>query len=175
MTLSRELQLGKAAEHLVCGDLILQGFNAFLADQGLPYDIIVDTENGFKTIQVKSKLRKSKFDPIDRGLIYRFNIKHSKHGNNRVDHRKVDYFAFIALDNKKIAYIPVSYLLNKNGEIIVGIEFKDRNEVYEPCSRKPRQFRYSKYIDDNSTFPEQCDIPEPIVEIVLEHSEGDSL
>jgi hypothetical protein len=34
MTLSHELQQGKAAEHLVCADLILQGHSAFLADQG---------------------------------------------------------------------------------------------------------------------------------------------
>jgi hypothetical protein len=36
--LSTELQTGKAAEHLVCCDLILQGYSAFLADAGLPYD-----------------------------------------------------------------------------------------------------------------------------------------
>ncbi len=36
MGLSKELQIGKAGEHLVCCDLIQQGYNAFLADQGLP-------------------------------------------------------------------------------------------------------------------------------------------
>lgn len=172
MTLSRELQLGKAAEHLVCGDLILQGFNAFLADQGLPYDIIVDTEEGFKTIQVKSTLRKSKFDLIDRGLIYRFNTKRAKHGSRRLDHTRIDYIAFMALDNKKIAYIPISYLLNKSSEVIVGIEFKDRNEVYELYPGKPRQFRYSKYIDDHSVFPEHSTLTRPKLETILEQGES---
>lgn len=41
LILSKELQLGKAGEHLVCFDLINQGYNAFLADQGLPYDVVV--------------------------------------------------------------------------------------------------------------------------------------
>jgi len=32
-----ELEIGKAAEHLVCADLILKGYRSFLADQGLPF------------------------------------------------------------------------------------------------------------------------------------------
>lgn len=42
--LSNELQIGKAAEHLVCCDLILQGYNAFLTDQGVPFDIVVEKD-----------------------------------------------------------------------------------------------------------------------------------
>jgi hypothetical protein len=38
------LELGKAAEHLVVADLLLQRYRAFLSDQGLPYDAIVDLD-----------------------------------------------------------------------------------------------------------------------------------
>ena len=57
MSLSKELQLGKAGEHLVCFDLISQGHNAFLADQGLPYDVLVDLDGSIKRIQVKTSLQ----------------------------------------------------------------------------------------------------------------------
>lgn len=40
--ISRELQIGKAGEHLVCCDLLTHGFNAFLSDQGLPFDVVTD-------------------------------------------------------------------------------------------------------------------------------------
>src|SRR5687767_8883562 len=40
--LSTSLQLSKASEHLACAELILQGFNAFIVDAGLPYDILAD-------------------------------------------------------------------------------------------------------------------------------------
>jgi hypothetical protein len=32
--------MGKAAEHLVCADLLMKGYKAFLSAQGLPYDVI---------------------------------------------------------------------------------------------------------------------------------------
>ena len=35
---SKQLQIGKAGEYLVCADLIMKGFIAFPSEQGLPYD-----------------------------------------------------------------------------------------------------------------------------------------
>ena len=40
-----DLQIGKAGEYLVCADLILRGFVAYPSEQGLPYDIVLDTED----------------------------------------------------------------------------------------------------------------------------------
>jgi hypothetical protein len=48
-TPDRALELGKAAEHIVCADLILAGYRAFLADQGLPYDVVFDQGNDAAT------------------------------------------------------------------------------------------------------------------------------
>ena len=42
MRISNELQKGKAGEYLVCADLILKGFVAFISEQGLPYDVVLD-------------------------------------------------------------------------------------------------------------------------------------
>jgi hypothetical protein len=38
--------MGKAAEHLVCADLLMKGYNAFLSAQGLPYDVVIDQGRG---------------------------------------------------------------------------------------------------------------------------------
>jgi hypothetical protein len=50
---SRELEMGKAAEHLVCADLLMKGYNAFLSDQGLPYDVVIDLGRRLVRVQVK--------------------------------------------------------------------------------------------------------------------------
>ena len=35
---SKQLQIGKAGEYLVCADLIMKGFIAFPSEQGLSFD-----------------------------------------------------------------------------------------------------------------------------------------
>ena len=59
MGLSKELQIGKAGEHLVCFDLIIQGYNAFLADQGLPFDILIERRGKLLKVQVRSTSQKT--------------------------------------------------------------------------------------------------------------------
>lgn len=72
--ISTELQMGKAGEHITCADLILQGFNAFLADQGLPYDVLVDFNGRIYKIQVKATGGLVEAQ-LHRPLVYRFQIK----------------------------------------------------------------------------------------------------
>ena len=45
MKVITDLQIGKAGEYLVCADLILNGYVAFLSEQGLPFDIVLDYNN----------------------------------------------------------------------------------------------------------------------------------
>src|SRR5690554_7519452 len=51
---SKQLQIGKAGEYLVCADLIMKGFIAFPSEQGLPYDILLDTGEKLLKVQVKT-------------------------------------------------------------------------------------------------------------------------
>jgi hypothetical protein len=117
--LSRELQLGKAAEHLVCADLILQGYSAFLADQGLPYDVVVDTGSGFKTVQVKSSSA-ARDRPSSRVVTaYWFNMRRAKGGSRAMRRDEVDVIAFVALDTRRVAYFRSSSLIGKAGSHLV--------------------------------------------------------
>ena len=77
MNLSQELQIGKAAEHLVACDLLLQGLNAFLADQGLPFDVVVLHQQRTFKVHVKSRTRPGTTNKNSRSH-YRFGLRHAK-------------------------------------------------------------------------------------------------
>ena len=104
---SKMMQLGKAGEHLVCADLILKGYVAFLSEQGLAYDVLLDS--GKKLIKIQVKTTQSyKLIPqrnIDTKA-YIFNIKRCGKGNSqRYKNDEIDIFALVCLDTKKIGYI----------------------------------------------------------------------
>lgn len=130
MVLSRELQIGKAGEHLVCFDLILQGYNAFLADQGLPFDVLVEKDGKLKTIQVRSSGKIITYKHAKD--IYRFGTRRGK-GRKIKDHAaeiEVDYYAFVALDIKQIAYIPIIEMSSRNGKVKQTVDLKSRTIKY---------------------------------------------
>jgi hypothetical protein len=107
MRISSELQTGKAGEYLVCADLILKGLIAFPSEQGLPYDVLLDTgkkllkvqlktAEGVRTVQQRAKETKC----------YIFNIKrHGKQNNQRYTTNEIDIFALVCLDTREIGYL----------------------------------------------------------------------
>lgn len=104
---SKELQLGKAGEYLVCADLILKGFVAYPSEQGLPYDVVLDTGKKLIRVQVKTT-EKTRAIPQrnKRTEAYIFNIKRRGKGNKSLyADGTVDIFALVCLDSKQIAYV----------------------------------------------------------------------
>jgi hypothetical protein len=104
---SGDLELGKAAEHLVCADLILQGYRAFLSDQGLPYDVLVDVGERFVRIQVKATRGPKNPDPRTRASKgYFFHLRRAgKRGRRRYPADAFDIYALVAMDRRIIAYL----------------------------------------------------------------------
>ena len=127
MSLSKELQLGKAGEHLVCFDLISQGHNAFLADQGLPYDVLVDMNGIIKRIQVKTCSMAN--DHGKSKNVYRFSLRSGKGANRAITASKIDYMAFVFLDIKRVQYIPVKQITSDKGFLKQCIDFRDRGKT----------------------------------------------
>lgn len=108
---ARALEIGKAGEHLVCADLILQGYRAFLSDQGLPYDVLVDHEGRLFRVQVKSSLRPRNVSAKGRNerRAYSWNVRRrGKEGQSRLTNEDCDVVAFVALDTREVAYLPLS-------------------------------------------------------------------
>jgi len=104
---SKQLQIGKAGEYIVCADLILKGFVAFPSEQGLPYDVLLDTGEKLLRVQVKTtekaRLVQQRNNPIP---AYIFSIKRAgANGKTRYDEKEIDLFALVCLDTMKVGYL----------------------------------------------------------------------
>ena len=121
--ISKELQQGKAAEHLVVADLILAGYQAFLADAGSPYDVVIDVGGGrLDTIQVKSCAR-AKTTRRGKTPAYHFSLRQGRDGKAQNDQGIISWFAFVTIDTRHIAYLPTNALTRK-GRLIQTITFR---------------------------------------------------
>lgn len=108
---ARALEIGKAGEHLVCADLILQGYRAFLSDQGLPYDVLVDDGRKLHRVQVKSSLAPKNVNSKGRNerIAYSWSVRRrGKDGASRLTNDDCDIVAFVALDTGEVAYLPIT-------------------------------------------------------------------
>ena len=104
---SKQLQIGKAGEYLVCADLIMKGFIAFPSEQGLPYDVLLDTGEKLLKVQVKTteKTRTVPQRNVDTKA-YIFNVKRAGNkGKTRYSENEIDLFALVCLDTMKIGYV----------------------------------------------------------------------
>lgn len=107
---------GAAAVHIVCADLLMSGYRATVAAEGLPYDIILDVAGKLYRIQVKStrSVRGRPSRPTARP-VYQFTTdrKHRPERNGpqskpiAYTDNDIDLFACVALDLRMVAYFPV--------------------------------------------------------------------
>ena len=120
-----ELDVGKAGEHLVCSLLIKQGYTCFLTDQGLPYDVLIEKDGSFYTVQVKTTTKK--INTCKQKNIYRFGLRNGKGSTKR--YKDIDIFAFVFLDIMKVAFLKSEDLINKNKEVIQTVEFRSCHDI----------------------------------------------
>ncbi|CAK7288633.1 group I intron-associated PD-(D/E)XK endonuclease [Streptomyces misionensis] len=105
-----DLAAGTAAEHLVCADLLLAGYLAFLADQNFAYDIAVDLGGQLIRLQVKSTrgLRRIPHQGILRDPVYAFTVRRAKGSKRAYEVGEFDILALVALDIRATAYFAPS-------------------------------------------------------------------
>lgn len=111
-TQSKELAIGKAGEHIVCADLLINGFDAFLSDQGMPYDLLLDDGVRFYKVQVKTcmKARNVNSQGRTKRIAYNFSVRRKgKKGYSRLSNKDCDIVALVALDISQIAYILIDH------------------------------------------------------------------
>ena len=105
-----DLAAGAAGEHLVCADLLMQGYRAFLADQNCPYDVAVDVGGRLIRIQVKAT-RGARAIPQRVGHFpaYMWHVRRAgKKGARTYAEGEFDLLALVALDVRKVAYVAPS-------------------------------------------------------------------
>lgn len=123
------LEIGKAAEHLVCADLILQGYKCYLSDQGLPYDIVVDAKCGLLKVQVKSSCFPKNVNASGRAerIAYSFHARvRGKNSSARLSNSDCDIVALVGLDIKVIAYFSIHEVGQTMQLMIPNFEFKGK-------------------------------------------------
>lgn len=104
------LELGKAAEHLVCADIILAGHRAQLSSQGMPYDVIADIRGKLYRVQVKATTKAKNVSSGSRVARtgYSFYVRRrGKFGSKRIGADECDLVALVAIDIRQIAYLPI--------------------------------------------------------------------
>ena len=105
-----DLAAGAAGEHLVCADLLMQGYRAFLADQNCPYDVAVDVGDRLIRVQVKAtRAPKAVPQRVGHFPAYQWHVRRAGKGGCRVYvHGEFDLLALVALDTRCVAYFPPS-------------------------------------------------------------------
>ena len=107
------LEIGKAGEHFVCFHLLMKGYNAFLADQGQNYDILLDKDGILYRIQVKSSQKAKNVNSQGRNerVAYSFSAKRmGKNGSKSLSKKDADIIAVVALDIGEVAYFPIEFV-----------------------------------------------------------------
>ncbi len=101
------LLVGRAAEHLVCADALMRGYNAFLAGQGTPYDVVLEKDGKMLRLQVKASQWERNVNSTGKNerMAYSFRVMKSQPG--RLDRQQCDLVACVALDIGAIAYLLV--------------------------------------------------------------------
>lgn len=102
-----DFQVGKAGEHLVVSELLSLGYEAFMAGEGLPYDIVFEKDNRIIRVQVKTSRQPSSVAQVKKETIgYIYHIKRNgKGGLKKYEKGSIDCFAIVALDTKEIGYL----------------------------------------------------------------------
>lgn len=133
------MYIGKVGQHLVCADLLLKGYKAFIADEGLSYDVLLDIDSSLKKIQVKTT--QGLISTKKQKNIYRFYLKMGKNTKQKYIKNSFDILAVVCLDINKIGYVKSDDLLDESGNKYKSlIEFKDKD--------KNKQLYKTKYIQD---------------------------
>lgn len=105
------LRVGRAAEHIVCADGLMRGWNAFLAGQGTPYDVVFEKEGRMLRLQIKASqvARNVNSQGLNERIAYSFSARRrGKNGQGRLSNDHADLIACVALDIGAIAYLPVA-------------------------------------------------------------------
>jgi hypothetical protein len=133
---------GNAAEHLVCADLLLNGWTAYLTGVGAPYDILVDTGELRLRVQVKSTLT-AKTPTAQRRVTPAYFFHSSgttrRHGKRIYGKDEIDIFALVALDRRLIAYFAASELPRQ--QVVMRVP----GLCYGPSGKTARDFEGASF------------------------------
>ena len=93
--------IGKIGEYLAAAELEIAGYACSFASEGLPYDLIVDTDAGVRKVQVKATRR-----PLTHGTTTAYSFSGGSDGGHFAKYKgAIDVFAFVALDLRRVMFM----------------------------------------------------------------------
>lgn len=95
---------GTAGEHIAVADMILLGHKAFLTSAGFPYDVILDVGQALRVAVKATMAARPRSGRTLTRPCYQFNITRAK--KLRYTAAEADIVALVALDIRKVAYLP---------------------------------------------------------------------
>ena len=127
--MASDLATGLAAEHLVCADLLLDGHRAFLAAQTCPYDVVVEVGGSIVRLQVKSTRQPRELaNRSAESATYYFNVRRAgKAGRRTYGSEEFDALALVALDIRRIAYVPIRGVQQSVSVRVPGAKYSPRS------------------------------------------------
>lgn len=124
--ISKELNIGRAGQHLVLFDLLSKGYQAFDTGEGINFDVVFELNNKLVRLQVKTT-QKMRILHNHANPIYFYHIKRSgKNGTKFYNKKDFDVFALVALDRKEVYYLFFDEKVKSN-----SICIRDKNIEYE--------------------------------------------
>jgi PD-(D/E)XK nuclease superfamily protein len=122
------LEVGIAAEHLVCADLLLMGYRAFKTDQHCPYDIAVDILGRLIRVQVKATSNPRLPWQRRHTPSYVFHVRRAGKGGKRLYSVKdFDVAALVALDIRRVAYLKLEDIKQCVTVRVPGVDYSRNN------------------------------------------------
>ena len=91
----------------------------------MPFDILIEKGGKLKRIQVRSTKQKRTYGKSKD--IYRFGTRKGRGCITRVREAEVDYYAFVALNIERIAYIPIKEMLAKTGKVKQTVDLREKH------------------------------------------------
>ncbi|ELQ4640265.1 hypothetical protein IFY68_01991 [Klebsiella pneumoniae] len=152
---SSELELGKCGEYYAIFKLSKQGFICFPSDQGLPYDIVVQSGEYLLRGQVRTTLCMRDYGKSKN--VFRFSTRTGKGTCRATNYGSCDFYAFVVIEEEKVGFMAASEIISdKNiGSIKQTIEFRTQDKTYPGRvypSGKTRFLNFSRNIEAYESF-----------------------
>lgn len=152
---STQLELGRCGEYYAVFSLIKQGFAAFLSDQGLSYDVVVDVEGRLLRGQVKATRSRSDYGKSKD--VYRFSTRSGKGSNRKASVEDCDFYALVCVEDEKVAFFSTKKLASKKnqGAVKQCVELRSRDVDYPGrtySSGKVRKWDFIMMMEDFADF-----------------------
>jgi len=166
---SKELNIGRAGEFLVMFDLLSKGYQAFLTDQGVAYDVVLDLGSRLVRLQVKTTQKPAKMNKEYANNVYLFNVRRAgRKGLRSYELHEFDGFALVALDRKEVYYYPFTQSICRTLLFRLNTEtYKTHTGQISPYIESFTLGRFLADIGYQETLPEPIHIESPVQHVQL--------